>query len=307
MATFLTLQQQLVQQTRLNLGQATELSLCKAWLNDTMQDIHNRSDWYWAKDRAVVQTVIDKTAGTIAVAVGGTTITGTSTAFAAADVGKFIQTSDSDDWYKITSVDASAQTLVIEAPYTGTTELTVGTYTIRKWFYSLPSTAEKPLNIRQARSPRVITPVRFRDFDRNNPNSSTTGKGETYMLWGVDSSGYIQFLIWPWADVVYNMECRFKKKFVALSGDTEEPSIPAQWQYVIMEGALIKGYRHITTDPQDTRALTQNKIYEAKIELMKEKNELDDSDYIPVIQSRETPRMAMSSLPRLPDDFDIRG
>lgn len=291
----------------MNLGQAAELSLCKAWLNDTMQDMHNRSDWYWARDRAVVQTVVDKTAGTIAVDVSGTTVTGTSTAFAAADVGKFIQTSNSDDWYKITSVDASAQTLVMEAAYTGSAALTAGTYTIRKWFYSLPSTAEKPLSFKQSISPRIILPTRFREFDVNKPNSTTTGKGKTYMLWGVDSSGYIQFLIWPWADEIYNVECKFKKRFVELSTDAEEPSIPANWQYVIMEGALAKGYRHITTDPQDTRSLTQQRIYEAKIELMKEQCDLGSNDYVPVMQNRETSSLSMSSLPGLPADFDIRG
>ena len=75
-------------------------TLANGWVNQTIQDLHSRHDWFWTLDRAIVQTVVDKTAGTVSVSASGTSVNGSSTEFDSGDIGSFIQFQDSNDWSK---------------------------------------------------------------------------------------------------------------------------------------------------------------------------------------------------------------
>ena len=227
--TFLTLQEEVAGVLKMDLNKSAEAKRVKRWINDTEQDIHGRHDWYWTKDREVVQTVVDKTAGTVAVAAGGIVVTGTSTAFASDDAGKFIQLSGSADWYKIASVTNSTS-LTLEAPYTQTSALSGGTYTIRKVFYPLSTNAEKILDLRQTISPRRLVPVPSKDFHTRRPDGTATGKGRIYIPWNLDSSDRIQFSVYPWPDEIFNLEFSVKKHLTEMVNNTDTPKIPPKWR-----------------------------------------------------------------------------
>ena len=142
-------------QLNLNGSQTKVKTIIKRWINLSQQEMFGVDDFPWTWDREVVQTVIDKTAGTVSINAGATGVTGVSTAFGSSDVGSFIQFSSTDDWYKITAV-ASATSLTIEKAYVGTTNLSAGTYTIRKFFYTLSANADRLLSGKQA-----VTPIKL--------------------------------------------------------------------------------------------------------------------------------------------------
>jgi len=311
--TFTDLKAEVASRVRLSVSATEQNTLLERWINQSILDIHAREDWPWLLEREIVQTVAEKDDGTIAVSVGGTTVTGTSTAFAAADVGKFIQTSDSEDWYKITAV-ASATSLTLEAAYTGSTALTAGTYIIRKIFYTTSSSAEKILTIKQARSPQKVWLIHYREWALKKPGlGDCTGKAEVYVIYGQDSSGNIRFSVYPHADEIYNLEVLYKTRNIGtnaagtalttLSTGTDVPLIPGRYREVIINGALMRAYEYIRSDAGDRRPEMKAAVFERGIDQMKA-DATRTSDRHIIIQNREG-RLAPQG-PKLPEDFDYR-
>ena len=301
--TYGNIKTELASTVRFDLNKADQDFLIGQWTNLTIQDMNSRASWYWTVDRQIVQTVADKTAGTVSISVDGTTVTGASTAFASGDVGKYIQFSSSDDWYKITTFTSSTS-IEIEAPYTQTSALSGGTYTIRKFFYSLSSTADEILSVRQHISPTKMNPVHYREFDIFYPSPEGTSKGEIYVPWGLDSSDNLVFSIYPWPDEIYNVEVRFKKKTVDLTSAAQQPSIPEKFRSVILDGALSRALRHPASGGDIQKAELVRRAYEDGISRMEDKQN-QAPDYHPIIRSVEgNSRYPLG--PSLPQDFDRR-
>lgn len=300
--TFLTLQQEVRSRVRLDLTDTNLATLIKRWINQSQQEIWSKYDWPWALEREIVQTVADKTAGTVSVSAGGTTVTGSSTAFASADVGKFIQFQGSNDWYKITAV-ASATSLTIEASYNATSALSAGTYTIRKFFYSVSSSVEKVLSVRQVQSPHKLTLVHFRDFDAKVPHVTSTGKATSLVMWGYDSSDNWQFSVYPSPDAAYNLEVRFKKKSTDMSADSDVSDIPEKWHStVLLDGALYRALEYARSDMSDRRAETKYQQFRAGIDEMIADAEPGSSDHHPILQSQER-TLGVTQILKLPAEY----
>lgn len=275
-------------------------TLVEGWVNDVIQDVHGRHDWFWTLDRQIVQTVIDKTAGTVDVSAAGTAVTGASTAFAAADVGKFIQFSGSNDWYKITAV-ASATSLTIEAGYNGTSALSAGTYTIRKIFYALPD-AEKILGAKQAQTSRELVCINHRDFDTYLTFSDSTGKGTLFAVYGTDSDGVLQFNIHPHADAAYNIEVKYKKK----ATQSSVTLMPEKWRGVYIDGAMVRGLEYLSIGNDElmkSSSVRDKKAdYERGISRMLADAE-PESDYRAVLANNDAPNTFLGN--NLPTGLSI--
>lgn len=302
--TYANIQNEVAGIVRYSMSDAAQAALVNQWIRLTVQDMNSRGEWYWTVDRQVVQTVADKSAGTVSVAAGGQTVTGSSTAFAAVDVGKYIKFSTANDWYKITAVTPTTS-LSIEAPYISTSALSGGTYLIRKFFYSLSSTADQILSVRQANTPRKITAMNYRDFDLHIPDGQSTGKAIEYLPYGMDSSGNLVFTPYPWPDEIYNLEIRFKKKTVDFTDASQQPEIPEKWRSVLIDGAQARALAHTQTGPDFQKAIAKERAYEAGIKRM-EAAARQAPDYAPVLQSRETIISPIGG-PLLPENYDAKG
>ena len=299
---YLTLQQEVASMCKLSLSNAAELAMIKRWINISPEDVNSRSDWYWLQSREVVQTVIEKTAGTIAIAVGGTAVTGTGTAFASTDVGSYIQFSSSDDWYKITAV-ASATGATIEKAVTGTTALTVGTYTIRKVYYSLSSNVDKVLDLRQSITPVKLNIVNYREFDAYRPNVDSPGDPTTCVMFGMDSSRNWQFFLDPIPDAIMNMEFRTKLRSTDLSDDADVSAIPAKWaKTVMLAGAIWRGMEYSRISHEDKRADKWLGMFERGIERMLAGDTVTN-DHHTRLKSNES-RVRNIEIP-FPENYDI--
>ena len=295
--TFAGIESEVAAQLRLDLNKADQKSLIDRWINLTLEDIHGRHDWFWARERQVVQTVADKTDGTVAVALSSTTVTGTDTAFSSGDVGKFIQFSSNTDWYKITAV-ASATSLTIEKAFTPDTAATEDTYIIRQFYYSLPD-AEKVLSAKHWGASRKLTVKHIREFDAVHARVASTGDPEDVFMWGLDSNGYLQYLIYPWPDSARNVEIRYKKK---CTEDTVT-YFPEKWRGVILDGALVRGLKYISVGNTSFNPALIDRAeaaYERGVGRMLADSE-PESDLEGVVQSCEA---ALSPVgPELPDDY----
>jgi hypothetical protein len=284
----------------LRLGSESQ-TLCEGWANRVIQDIHGRHDWFWSRSRQIVQPNADKSDGTVSITAGGNALVGTGTSFAAADVGKFIRLQSSYDWYRITAV-ASDVSATIEAPYTGSTDLTDGTYLLRQIFYSVPN-ARKILGAKQAITNVELVCMHYKDYDTYLQFSESVAKATRFCLYGIDANNDLQFKIHPHADETYNIEMLVKTK--ATPDDLSK--IPEDFRRVYLDGILTAGLEFIALgNPQQnlSQAIDKKKSdYERGIARMIANAE-PEADYMAVIRNPDLP-IRRVNWGRLPGDMSI--
>ncbi len=278
MSSFLVLQQELASQCGLDQTVSSQATLLKRWLNNSQQAILRSFEWPFLRSPTplVVQTVPDITAGTVATVAGSTSIT-----FSTAPVdangnnvsvsGRFIQTSSSKDFYKITAHTSgtTAATLEIAAINTAAT----ATYTVRKQYYSTSSSVDRIIQIFQDILPYQLletTPEYFQSF---NPGFLSSGTPRIYMPCGIDAStgsGTVQFKLWPNPDAVINLRIEYLTVATDMSADADISVIPAKWHTtVLVEGACAQAFKFL----DDSRYANSLTVFNAGIEEMKNEYE----------------------------------
>lgn len=288
MATFLVLQQELADRLNLDQTVTANATRLKRWLNLTQQDIASRYPFEWLYSRCFVQTQADKTAGTIAVSNGGTSVVGTSTAFAAGDKRSFIQMEGDTNWYEVTVV--SSQTLTITPAFAGTT-LTTGTYTLRKVYYSLPSDVFSIFDARQSNTPLKLTNLGIFTLDTYQPDINSVQMPTAYYTFrndpdtGATAATQRQVGFFPVADSVYNIEFRYFMEIADLSADGDISKLPAPQHNLIVDGAEWLGAKFMNDPAQEEL----KKAYEFGIQTMID-GESAHGDWMPVLGSTDTQR-----------------
>lgn len=281
MATFLVLQQELAD--RLNIDQTVTANgtRLKRWLNFIQNDIASRYPFEWLYARTMVQTVADKTAGTVAVTNGATSVVGTSTAFAAGDKRKFIQLEGDTNWYEVTAV--ASQTLTIDPAFAGAT-LTAGTYKLRQVYYNLPTNLFQVFDVRQANTPLKLTQLGIWTLDQFQPDIQTTAPPSGYHLFRDDpdtaatSAKQRQISFFPSPDDEYNMEIRYIYQLTDLSADGDIPILPVPYHSVMLDGAEWLGAKFLN----DSKEPQLKQAYEFSIQkLIDKENAL--GDWLPVV------------------------
>lgn len=277
----------------------TVSTLLDNWINTIHRDIASRYPWSFLEEREVIRTEIDRTTGTVSVSANDTAVTGSGTSFASTDIGDFIQFSSDNDWYEISAV-ASATALTLTTAYNPTSALSAGTYTIRTFFYSLSSSVDDIYDMNIWVGDRKLHRISARDFDFWRPASTGDGTPIYYIPWNQDSSGNMQFTLYPFPDTRINIEARFHKRSTSLSGATN-PDVPAKWDIALIEGSLWLGYQFERKDTESARAKSN---YENTIEDMR-RNDRRNRDWHPVLSAID--EEVSIGEPRLPLDFDWRG
>jgi hypothetical protein len=255
------------------------------WLNYVQQDICSRWPWTFLEGREALATIPDYQTGTVALTNGSQTVTGTSTAWATlqGDGTYFIQFSSANDWYQV-SAYVSATQLTLAQPYQLTTTTTNLTYTLRKFFYSLSSTADEVLDVRNWNTPVKLIQCDFRTIDLINPLVQSTNAPYAYMMFGTDSSGNQVFSPYPFPDDRRLFEFRTRKRPTDMVNATDFPSIPNKFAHLISFGAIAVGFAYL-------RKFEEAQAWDAKFEarLVDMKKEYRQSgDYQPVLGSIDT-------------------
>ena len=297
---FSVLQTECFQQLGLDSTDATNVSNVKRWANIAQQDIAMRYPWPFLRTRESAVTVVDKTDGTVAISAGGTTVTGSSTSFAAADVGKYIQFDGSNDWYRI-SARTSTTDITIDTAYAGTSALSGATYTIRKFFYSLSSSVDRILDIKNWETAIRIVQTDYGTLDWISGANMAQGATSAYAAYGIDSSGNVQLTFYPFPSDARIFEVKYLKRLSDLSADADLSVIPVKWHHVIVEGALVYGFRFMR---KFDIATAWAQTYLGHLEEMKQ-NCKQSLDEVPVLRAID--QFRTSDWIRLPGEFPVLG
>lgn len=199
-------------------------------------------DWPFLRNSTplIINTVIDYTTGTCTVSADSTSVT-FSAVIAASKTGQYIQFASSNDWYRITAHTAGASTATISPAAISAN--TTAAYTIRKFHYSLDSTVDRILTIRQSiESPYYLTEQTAEQFRLWENEPAYTGTPELYYMLGKDSSDVWQVGLYPIPNAVINLYVDYIKVATDLSSDSDTSIIPAKWHTsVLLKGAIWQG------------------------------------------------------------------
>lgn len=307
MATFQTLRQILGERLNIDETITANATRLNRMLNLAQDSITGRYDWTFLEERDLIQTVVDKTAGTVSMTNGSTTVTGTSTAFASGDVGKFIKFEGNDDWYEVTAF-TSTTALTINPSFGQDTDTSM-TYTLRKIYYSLDTDVNRILSVKQYNTPIKLTQVAAGALDRAQPNITATGAPTAYALFRLDptiTSQYgtqRQLQFYPSPNDEYNIEVRYIKLLSELSGNSDISQIPQQFHDVLIDLAEYYGSKFINDSMSKQSALLAQA--EAGIRRMKEEDS-SHGDYFPVLQPSDGDDRESRFLP-FPSTFEQPG
>ena len=286
MANFLVLQEELGDRLQLDRNVTVYQNKLKRWINLAQDAISGRHDWTFLQERDMIQTIADKTAGTVTVTDGSAAVTGSGTAFAATDVGKFIQFSGEEDWYEILTY-VSSTSITVKPNYGGTSSSTA-TYTLRTVFYSLDSDVNRILSVKQYNTPIKLTQIQAPTLDRAQPNIETTGAPTAYALFRLDPNGTVDFpsyakqrqlQFFPSPNDTYNIEVRYIKHLSDLSDGADISTVPQQFHDVLLDLAEYYGSKYLN-DPKQSQLLAQA---EAGIKRMIQED-CSFGDYFPILQ-----------------------
>lgn len=274
--TFADLLTECYQHLGLDSSDATNIANATRWCNYVQQDIVARWPWSFMLGREAIASVPDYSTGTVAVSVGGTAVTGSSTVWTAThgDGSYYIQFSGTKDWYRVSS-RSSNTAIVIETAYLGSV-LTAATYILRKIFYSLSSTADRIMDVRNWNTPMKLVQVDARTIDGMRPNPQSTNSSYGYMTFGYDSSANLQISPYPFPSDARLFEFRTHKR--PTDGAV---SIPNKFAHVIAWGAIAVGFAWLRKFEEATIWSTK---FEQKIVEMK-KEDRQSEDYQPVLRS----------------------
>jgi hypothetical protein len=251
---FSTMYQEVAAQCGMDYTDSQQLTLIKRWINTSLKFIYAQAPWPFLRSSnpLVIQTVTDYTTGTVTTVAGA--VTGTFSATPSATLGSFlnyyVQTSSSNDWYRIASHTAGSTSFTIDSPG-WISALTAGTFIVRKFYYSTSSAVDRILQINQSATPYHLEERTKETFDSILPNQFSTGVPRIYMMAGLDASGYWQFKLWPSPSSVINLYIDYLLVGTDLSSDSDVSIIPEKWHRAgVIEGGCFQGYRFLN----DSRA-----------------------------------------------------
>lgn len=228
------------------LSLTTDGTMIGTWVNAAYQHISGLFNWPWLFKTSTLQTVADITTGTVSINAASTSGTFSSAPSVSVANDYMIQFQGSDNWYFISSHTAASTSFSISVPYTGTSNLSGATYTVRKVFYSLPSDLDRIIDLRQSITKDKLEYIDPRTFDRLIPDVTETGSPRYYSLLGLDSSKYWRIGYYPTPNAVINIQLRYYQKITELSASSDTPLIPDKWHNGIVFGALaLYGHSYI--------------------------------------------------------------
>lgn len=262
--TFLTMYQELSDRLgAYDYAVAADLIKLKRWINLAQQYICGKKLWPFMLAEEIVQTDKDYTTGTALIDARSTAMAFTP-APATSMVNRYIQFSTSQDWYKITDHTAAQSAAVISPAYVGTSNLTAGTFTIRKLLYNTSTPLIQILDMKQLTSPGRLIGQSPASQDFFLSLYQSPGTPNSYIPSSPTTAGGIQFSFSPVPNEIMNIMVRGKRYLSDLSATGDIPIIPVPWHDAIINIAAYYGF----TSLDDTRAKDELLVGESRIDDM---------------------------------------
>ncbi len=270
-----------------------DATILGAWVNAAYKQLCGLDNWPWLLKIGTIQTVADRTTGTISI--NAASASGTFSSAPAVSVANqyMIQfTGVSNDWYLITAHTAAQTAFTISVPFNGTVNLTGAPYLLRKVFYSLASDCDRIVDARQSRTLTKLGAVDIRTFDRYLPDPQAVADPIFYYLAGIDTSKNWQIGLYPIPATVENVQIRYLT-IPADMTNTDTPNLPEKFHDVLIFSALwMFGHAYI----DDTRIQSAKARYDEALKDMRE-NYNPIPDQLTVLQPWDTrPRRLIGRL-----------
>lgn len=269
--TFLEIRQRIAEQLGISSADttadanATIENKLKEWVNARYRALAGSRSWNWLIKDSIVQTVVDVTEGTVEATNGDATLTFTDGPVLSA-AGWFIQFSDSNDWYEISTHTAAATTAEMTTPYLGTTSSTL-TYVLRKVYYALPTDTGKILNVSQHRVwNTTLKYLPSRILDQYEWLRDRSGRPRFYSIAGVDTSRQYKMELLPSPDVAMNLNVRRYCVVAELSADGDFPVIPEAFHDILVWDVLATyGFTFIDDTRISSAKAEYNNLYDSLV------------------------------------------
>lgn len=228
----------------------------------------------WLERSTILRVRAPYTTGTVSIAVGSTTLTGTSTVWTTTDsygdanarVGGKI-TLGGSDIYTVTAV-GGAGTITLNTRYVGTEDLVDSTYTYFEDEYALASDFLKPIDVTSFTSAYDLPIIGRNEFRRMYPRPNQSGKPKVATLLDLAYNGNttevkkIQF--YPYPSAVYLLPYTYVSSNLAVSeagveaaqmvADNDEPMLPLRYRQLIVLQAISQWYRDKKDDARSMAA-----------------------------------------------------
>ncbi len=277
---FLTIRNQIGSIINLDESANNLTTLYNRWINETYKRVAASANWPWLLNLDVVQTVTDIETGTVAITKGDTALTFSSGPTPSVVNDYRIQISGSDNWYDITAHTAAATAATIADNFLGDT-VTVAPYTLRKFWYSLPSNIDRIVVVTEATENTPFTYIDHRELKKTFPDVEITGVPYLYTIEGRDTSDNWRTRFFPVPSTAINVDFWYYKEIAELSANTDTPIFPTKWHEILIWGVLA-WYGFLFRDDPTRRNIAMSN-YNAMLDIMK-KSILPTTDEINQIQ-----------------------
>lgn len=163
--------------------------------NDANSALHALGDWDFDRRNATLAYATAKTAGTVSIAAGLTAVTGAGTAFAAADVDKFIRFNGENYAYRI-SAYISATAITLAEAYQGETDLAAVTYELCDERKALPARFRQVCGPVQTSLGRVLEPISMERLNVLRSFNHQVAEPSMYAVEYVETAGVSAAYLW---------------------------------------------------------------------------------------------------------------
>ena len=228
---------------------SADLTKLKRWINLAQQDVSGRQNWDFMVAHETIQGVPDITTGTVSIDVDSTSLT-FSSAPAASVTGYFIKFSDTNNWYRISSHTAASTSATLSQAFGGDSNISAGTYTLRKLWYTTSSPLDSILDIKETVNGNQIYDAAPRYTDIFLPLYWDQGTTYNYIASVSDSTGGIQLSFIYSPSTRINFQVRGVKKLTDLSSDSDTSFVPSRWHSTILDRASFYAFSSL----DDTRS-----------------------------------------------------
>lgn len=217
MDTLGTIRQQLA---KLAEGANVDKEVLTGFVNGRIEELCRAQEWTQLEhEDGFVQTLPNYTTGTVSIAVGATSGTGTGTAFTLAMNGYRFRIGNTVEYYLFTFVGAGAFT--IDRPFEGTQDAVDQGFTLWKAIYELPSNLSAIMSLRSMQLSRILERKEPLYLETFHPSRPLYGPAELWSPSGKSAAGNQQIEIYPGPDTGEGLPMRWKEKPPILSASSD--------------------------------------------------------------------------------------
>lgn len=275
--TFSDIYTDLQNRVRVATGITATETQAKRYCNIALQDIHIGTDYVfpWTERRAFLTTKAPYTTGTVSIAAGSLSLTGSGTAWNTANtynqnnlrVGSKLTIAGATDIYRVSAVSGDTAA-TLETRYVASSDASAAEYRAFEDEYALASDFLRPIDFALFSTDWNIPLLDRKEFRRLHTRGNISGKPTSASILDLSFSGSTtpvrKVVFYPYPDQTYIIPYSYVTSNLvvtsagveqsAMSSDTDEPMMPLRYRHVIVLHALANWYRDKRDDARSQEA-----------------------------------------------------